>query len=88
MHKLLSDNTQQTKNRSGNCGLCDWAIVHSRDHKYIKCKGTKTLREYIDKTYKIRINEDIFFHRNINETNAKILYTYIHIINEIPYLSY
>ena len=72
VHKLLSDNTQQIKNKSGNCGLCDWAIVHSRDHTYIKCKGTESLRKYIDNTYKVKIDEDIFFHRNINKTDGKI----------------
>ena len=68
VHQIISDkfNTKTYKNRSGNCPMCDFPYVQSRDHSFRKCAAAAYLEEYVREKWGKYLNDDIIFYGKCN----------------------
>ena len=85
MHRAITNKITEGRvvNKSGNCPLCDYSFVISRDHIYLNCRGVKSLIELIRNTENIEIGQNIFYEKYQNKHEAEICYIYVYTINTI-----
>ena len=85
LHVVLANhfNLKKYRNRSGNCPLCDYDFVQSRDHSFLKCKGAKYLQEQIQSREGVLISEEDLFMCSFELRNAKVFLAYVATISSL-----
>ena len=81
-HRVISETiaSQKVINRSGNCCLCDFPYIQSRDHIFVNCQGAKRLIRYIKEVEKIEIGSNIFYDKYTSLLQLKVSYIYMYTI--------
>ena len=79
LHVVLANhfNTRKYHNRSGNCPMCDYAFIQSRDHSFFKCKGAQTLREQVRRREGVLVTEENLFRCHFKLNEAKVYLAYV-----------
>ena len=72
--------SEKVTNKSGNCCLCDFPFIQSRDHIFINCRGADRLIKHIEETEQIEIGTNIFYNKYHSEKQLNISYIYIYTI--------
>ena len=78
-HTAMTDhfNKNKYKNKSGNCPMCDYGFVQSRDHSFFKCKGAVALLKYIKTKYGLSLQANCLFYEKYDDFNYKVATAYI-----------
>ena len=81
LHTVITDHFRinrykVTNNRSGNCPLCDYDVVRSRDHTFFNCRGVAPLLGRIKVTEGVDITPDMLFYGKFEIEQGAILIAY------------
>ena len=81
LHTVITDhfrinNYKVANNKSGNCPLCDFDFVRSRDHTFFNCRGVAPLLERIKFTEGVDVTPDMLFYGKFEIKQAAILIAY------------
>ena len=77
-HTVITDHFRinrykTTNNKSGNCPLCDFDFVRSRDHTFFRCRGVAPILECIRVTEGVNITPDLLFYGKFEVKQGAIL---------------